>query len=119
MNFNRSREWILAAFLIFAAACAGPKIDWQARVGSYTYDQAVLELGPPDRGPATLQDGTKVAEWLVHRGRSGGGFATFGGPYYYGGPFIYHYAEPPWPDRYIRLTFGPDGILKQWQNVAK
>lgn len=106
--------------MLFSAGCAGPKIDWQARVGSYTYDQAVLEMGPPDRGPATLQDGTKVAEWLTQRGRVGGGYTTFGGgPYYIGGPVIYHYAEPAWPDRYIRLTFGPDGVLKHWQNVAK
>ena len=37
-----------------------PKIDWNSRVGNYTYDQAVAELGPPDKS-AKLSDGKTVA----------------------------------------------------------
>jgi len=43
-------EWlalILAALVL--AGCVTQKIDWSARVGNYTYDQAVMELGPPDK----------------------------------------------------------------------
>jgi hypothetical protein len=110
----------LSAVVVLVASfigCTTTRIDWQTRVGSYTYDQAVLELGPPDK-LATLTDGTKVGEWLMYRGQSRGGYATYGGPVY-GGPFLYHYAEPPLPDQYLRLTFGNDGILQAWRRVAK
>jgi hypothetical protein len=59
---------LIMFFALFLTACATNKIDWQSRVGNFTYDQAVLEFGPPDK-EATLQDGTRVAEWLTSRGR--------------------------------------------------
>jgi hypothetical protein len=43
--------------------CVTQKIDWSARVGNYTYAQAVMELGPPDKS-AKLTDGTVVATGL-------------------------------------------------------
>src|SRR5262245_10702323 len=81
--------------LIWLMGCATtPKIDWNSRIGNYTYDQAVLEMGPPDRS-ATLTDGTKVVEWLTARGHIYG-FSDYGGFYYpyhyYPGPFIQHYS---------------------------
>ncbi len=104
----------LASVLV---GCSTAKIDWDSRVGNYTYDQAVLEYGPPDRS-ATLTDGTKVSEWLLYRGDSRGSYSTFGG-YHYGGPWIHHYSEPPAPDRFLRLTFAADGKLKAWRKVVK
>jgi hypothetical protein len=59
-------KWLaitLAALVL--AGCVTQKIDWSARVGNYTYDQAVMELGPPDKS-AKLTDGTVVADWLTH-----------------------------------------------------
>ncbi len=58
----------LAIVLLAALAvgCATSKIDWAGRVGTYTFDQAVLDLGPPDK-QAKLTDGTVVAEWLTRR----------------------------------------------------
>jgi hypothetical protein len=103
------------------AGCATtPKIDWNSRLGNYTYDQAVVELGPPDRS-AQLTDGSVVAEWLTMRGYSGGAVYHYGGPYYRWspGPMIYHYADPPAPDRFLRLVFGPDGKLASWKQVYK
>lgn len=47
--------------------CATQKINWAGRVGAYTFDQAVVELGPPDK-QAKLTDGSVVAEWLTRRG---------------------------------------------------
>jgi hypothetical protein len=112
---------LVSAFLL--AGCAtGPRIDWNARIGNYTYDQAVLELGPPDK-EAVLTDGTRVAEWLTFRGR--GGYLTgFGGPvfyrpYHFYGPPPFYYAEPPSPDRFLRLTFTPDGRLQAWNRVHR
>ena len=45
---------VFAALLL--AGCVTPKIDWAARVGNYTYDQAVMDFGPPDKS-AKLSDG--------------------------------------------------------------
>lgn len=118
---NAARRILVAAvsllFILFLG-CATARVDWQSRVGIYTYDQTVLELGPPDK-VATLSDGTKVGEWIMYRGYPRGGYTTFGGGYYFGGPMIYHYTEPPMPDRFLRLTFGPDDVLQQWRYVSR
>jgi hypothetical protein len=102
------------------AGCAtGPKIDWNARIGNYTYDQAVIDMGPPDK-VATLTDGTKVAEWMTSRGYTG--FVTTFGPEFYQpfyGSSTYFYSQPPSPDRFLRLTFGPDGRLVSWKRVIR
>ena len=57
---------VFAALLL--AGCVTPQIDWAARVGNYTYDQAVMEFGPPDK-LAKLSDGSTVVEWLLQRGQ--------------------------------------------------
>ena len=97
---------------LLLTACATNKVDWQTRVGNYTYDQAVLEFGPPDK-EATLQDGTRVAEWLTSRGRSHGGFAT------YWGRGLVHVSNDVSPDYYLRLTFAPSGQLHTFRKYAK
>lgn len=111
----------LVAALVWLTGCATMKIDWAARVGNYTYDQAVLDLGPPDK-QAKLQNGTVVAEWLTQRGFRYG-FATptyYGGPYgYCNAPFYSTYTETYSPNYYLRLTFGPDGKLQAWEKLAR
>jgi len=119
------RGWVAGVLLMLSvllSGCAtGPKIDWNSRIGNYTYDQAVMELGPADR-IATLTDGTRVAEWLTSRGYSHGYVSGLGPsyhqPYVYGPP-AYSYSEMPSPDRFIRLTFSPDGRQLTWQKVAR
>jgi len=109
---------LLGAFLF--AGCATYKGDWNSRIGNYTYDQAVVELGPPDKS-AKLTDGTTVAEWLTRRGYSYGSVSImhgYGYPYYFH-PWYHYYPDPPSPDYYIRLTFGPDGKLLSWKRVAR
>lgn len=102
------------------AGCATkPKIDWNARIGTYTYDQAVMEMGPP-QGHAKLTDGTVVAEWMLRRGQTTA-LVTYGGVYGYG----YGYVVPPppviisntGPSQYLRLTFDPQGVLTVWKKV--
>ena len=110
----------LAALL---SACSTTKIDWNSRVGVYTYDQAVVDLGPPDKS-AKLSDGTVVADWLTRRGRSGGTMGMYYGPAYYPryhgyypvAPYDY---DPPSPDYFLRLTFGPDGKLQTWKKFVR
>ena len=103
--------------LLIAGGCATHRIDWAARVGNYTFDQAVGELGPPDK-QATLQDKSVVAEWLTRRGyvyRS----PAYGyyGSYY---PPVYPtYVDSYTPDSFLRLTFGPDGQLAAWKRLYR
>lgn len=100
------------ALLLFSSGCAAPRVDWSARVGHYTYDEAVLELGPPDKS-AKLTDGTVVGEWLTFRGRASGTYN------YYGGTRPWMVAENASPDYFIRLNFAPDGKLVAWKRVMK
>ena len=87
-------------------------------IGTLTFDEAVVELGPPDK-QAKLQDGSLVAEWLTHRG------STYVYPAYGYGNAPYWYATPPAPtyldapDYYLRLTFNPGGKLQAWKKIVK
>ena len=100
----------------FLAGCASsPKVDWNSRIGTYTYDQAVVDLGPPDK-TAQLSDGTTVADWITHRhgGLSfgvGTGFFSGGGTAVGTGVGT----STGFPDHLLRLTFGPDGKLVNYQ----
>jgi hypothetical protein len=108
------------------AGCATtPKVDWTTRIGTYTYDQTVREMGPPDRS-AELSDGSVVAEWLTRRGRrhaQATGFYDYG--YYPGYPYYWpvsppvYYSETSSPDYYVRLTFDPEGNLSAAQQVRR
>jgi hypothetical protein len=119
-SFRRASVLALMGFVLLASGCATNKIDWAARVGNYTFDQAVVEIGPPDK-QARLQDGTIVAEWLTRRGYS----QTYIAPGYYGyqgynyGPMFPTVVDTTSPDYFLRLTFGPDGRLKEWKRFAK
>ena len=111
---------LLTALTALLTACATHKTDWTARIGSYTFDQAVLEFGPPDK-QATLQDGTVVAEWLTYRGYS----RAYVAPGYYGRhghdyvPMFPTVVDSNSPDYFLRLIFDPSGRLKDWKNVMR
>lgn len=87
-----------------------PAVDWDARLGNYTFDDAVRELGPPDKS-ATLSDGTRVAEWIVARGWNTPSFTTFPDGR------IIRTDGLRGPDSWLRLTFPPDGKLKEWRRM--
>jgi hypothetical protein len=110
---------ILLSTAIFSGCATRPKIDWNARIDHYTFDQAVTELGPPDK-QAKLGDGTLVAEWMTQRGYWHG---SPGYPYRYSpwssGPMYPDYIQTYSPDYFLRLTFGPDGQLKSWKKFAR
>lgn len=92
--------------------CQTNKIDWTARIGTYTFDDAVKELGPPDKA-ATLTDGTQVCEWLTYRGSEGGTVITSG---YYG---FQASTLASSPDAYLRLTFNPEKKLTEAKRLYK
>lgn len=103
----------MAAAAALLAGCASNKIDWGSRVGNYTFDDVVLEMGPPDK-VATLQDGTKVAEWLTSKGR------RMGGSFFISrGRFIHSTPDFEGPDYYMRLIFDQDGRLTSYKQVVK
>lgn len=108
----------VASSLFWSTGCATSKVDWNERVGGYSMDQAILELGPPDK-EAKLTDGTTVMEWLTARGYSSGSFEPIGGSRFYRGPWVFHYVNPPTPDHYLRLVFTPEGKLRSWNKVLK
>jgi hypothetical protein len=110
---------IFLSVLMLGPGCRSNKVDWGARVGAYSFDQAVVELGPPDK-QATLTDGTRVADWIMRRG----GYRRVGAGGYYGyGPYGYsgypvvtdHYV----PDSMLRLVFDDDDNLQGWKKLAR
>lgn len=108
---------LLAAFVLAGCASA-PKIDWATRVGHYTYEQAVLELGPPDK-VAKLDNGIVVANWVTRQGYA---YTTVGAPvygYYPGSLMVPGYTQGYSPTFYLRLTFGADGQLTEWKKYSQ
>ena len=90
-----------------------PKIDWNSRVGSFTYDLAVAEMGPPDKS-AKLSDGKTVAEWIKRS--SGGmsfgvGMGSFGS---HGGVGVGQTVGSGYEDKVLRVVFDPDNKLLSW-----
>lgn len=109
---------VLASFLL--AGCATHRIDWQARVGVYTYDQAVTDYGPPDRY-SKLSNGSMVAEWMLERGAvvTTPGPGPYYGPGYYYGPGWTGSSTTYFPGKFLRLTFSPDHKLTAWKEYSK
>lgn len=111
----------LLVFIGFSGCATAPKIDWSSRVGSYTYDQAVVDYGPPDKS-AKLSDQSLVVEWLIQKG----GYHVYGqGMGYYGHPYRRYGYYPGYadvtqsPDRHLRLVFDAEGRLKGWNQFSK
>ena len=114
------RVLVLLTLALVLSGCATNKINWTGRVGSYTFDQAVIDYGPPDK-LATLNDGSIVAVWRTHRGHTyvhvttGYGYYPWAyGPYY--SPFVDTYTSP---DYFLRLVFGKDGVLKDYRKLVR
>ena len=110
-----SLSCLLATFaLVFGGCSTTKKVDWDSRVGNYTYDQAVTELGPPDK-QTTLSDGKLVADWISRRSGGGTSFGIGGGSFgRSGGVGVGVGTSSGYKDRVLRLTFGPDKKLLSW-----
>ncbi len=105
----------LASF-IFAGCSSTPKVDWNSRIGNYTYDQAVTDLGPPDK-TARLSNDNTVADWITHSHGGGLGFGVGTGFFSGGGTAVGTGVSTStgYTDRVLRLTFGPDGKLLEYK----
>ncbi|MFZ0829422.1 MAG: hypothetical protein WAO02_18585 [Verrucomicrobiia bacterium] len=106
---------ILPLVIVLLAGCATTvPIDWNSRVGHYTYDQAVAELGAPSR-QAKLGDGELVSKWSAQPNVGAGAGVNSGMSYYGSSGFVG--AQPIGPganDRMLQLTFGTNGVLTSW-----
>ena len=117
------RLWSLTGLLLTVlamldAGCASsPKPDWNERIGNYTFDDAVRELGQPISS-TKLKDGTNVAEWLLKFGQMPFGYGTArygpGGGVSQGVTYV-----PPTQSQFLRLTFGSDGKLQRWNKYER
>ena len=113
MKLTAIRNLLLLSFLaILFAGCAGHRIDWNARVGHYTYDQAVMEFGPPDKS-ARLTDGKLVVEWITRYNSGSTVFVSSG--FYPGQVGIVNSVGPTTYTDILRLTFDPHNVLYAWQ----
>jgi hypothetical protein len=102
--------FLITAF--FTGCATRPPIDWDSRVGHYTYDQAVTELGPPDR-QARLSDGKAVYKWYVQppvAPRFNSGMSYYGNNGFGAGQTI----GPTFNSQMLQLTFDTDGQLTAW-----
>ena len=92
MNNVKRKPWMLfvcwfsplIAFL-FAGCQTAPKVNWESRVGAWTYNDVIRDMGPADKRE-TLSDGTKVAEWLLQKGTTVPRYEVVG----YYDDFFYH-----------------------------
>src|SRR5882672_8448767 len=107
--------WLAALLVLVVAGCATTKVDWNARIGTFTYDQAVGELGPPDKH-ATLSDGKTVAEWVTrhYAGSSVSVGSGFGYGYGAGGVGYVQNVGPNTYETSLRLTFTTNNVLAKW-----
>ena len=87
-------------------------IDWNSRVGTYTYAQAVAEFGRPNR-QAGLSDGKIIYKWFIQpmaAPRVNSGMSYYGKTGFGAGQII----SPRYNDHVLQLTFGTNGVLTSW-----
>ena len=112
MNSAAKGFWLAVLFfaVIFISGCAtAPPVDWNSRVGHYTYAQAVNELGPPNR-QSHLSNGATVSKWFfqpngptaMSNNGMNNGFGV--GQSINVGP----------NNQYLQLTFDTHGVLTAW-----
>jgi hypothetical protein len=114
----------LVLFLVggFITGCAtNPPVDWDSRVGHYTYTQAVHELGLPNR-QIRLSSGATEFKWFLPIGAAGGSGLGMNNPGVNNngingmnnGLGVGHGASPGAVNRYLQLTFDANGVLTAW-----
>ena len=106
--------WGLLVVLVFlTVSCAsGPRtnikgIDWGGRIGTYTYEEALVELGEPD--VITESSEGIIAEWVVRRSPMVSFGFGFGAP----GVGVGTSVSPPPSGEYLHLRFDKNGKLAE------
>ena len=107
---------VLLFSCLFVGCASSSRVNWDSRIGNFSYDQAVAEKGPPDKS-TRLNDGSTVAEWFIKHGSS---FSFGVGTGFYSGGSVVGVGQTVGTvpsGEYLRLTFGPDGKLTRWERV--
>ena len=124
----KALSFLLAALCGLAAGCASssnsskpdPKtVNWSERIGAYTYEQAIADLGKPSVVGESNEG--RSAEWILRRSPHmsfgfGVGSGSFGS-HSAVGVGVGSTVSPPPSGEYLQLKFGPDGQLKEWSKV--
>lgn len=111
MKMNLGRKIFLVGCVVILFAGCATRIDWNARVGHFTYDQAVSELGPPDK-QAKLTDNKIVSEWIT---RYNTGSSVYVGSGFYPGQVGYvQSVGPNYYEARLCLTFNTNHVLSAW-----
>jgi len=116
---------LLIVLALLAGGCvSGNKaviqdIDWGSRIGTYTYEEALAELGKPDV-IGQSSEGT-IAEWVLERSPNvtfGFGFGGVGyGRHTSTGVGVGTTVSPPPSGEYLHLRFDNEGNLTEWRRV--
>jgi hypothetical protein len=117
--------FLLIALALLAGGCSsGTKasvknIDWGSRIGSYTYEDALAELGEPSVIGQSSEG--KFAEWVLERSPNVSfsfGFGSIGfGPHTSAGVGVGTTVSPPPSGEYLHLRFDNDDKLVEWTKV--
>ena len=115
LQTGKRLHWVAAAVAatILLGCSTTSSISWDKRIGTYSWDDALAEFGPPDR-VADLTGGVKAAEWVKER--AVGVAPASSTPSYVRGETIapnQTYGSTA-PARILRLSFTPDGKLIDW-----
>lgn len=128
MDMKTTLFGISLAVFVFAGCSSSPKsgklnprnVNWSERVGTYTYDQALADLGKPVVIGESAEG--KTAEWSLKRsprvsfglGIGTGSFGSHGGVGVGTGTSI----SPPPSGENLQLKFDKDGKLKEWSRLT-
>jgi len=107
----------VAVVLFFTSCKTAPKIDWASRVGVFTSDDSVVELGPPDK--MTQISTGRVAEWVTGGERGpvfSFGVGSYGGR---GGVGVGTGTGGKITENLLRLTFDERDKLVTWESVKR
>jgi hypothetical protein len=112
VKFSLPAVLLLAITLVNGCATTKP-VDWNSRVGHYTYNQAVSEFGLPNR-QTKLSDGKVVSKWFVQppgNPRFNSGMSYYGSNHGLGAGQTIGTSRN---DQMLQLTFGTNGTLIDW-----
>jgi len=120
------KHFLPLLLVVNLVGCAtNPPVDWNSRVGHYTYYDAVHDLGPPDR-EIHLSNGATEFKWFSRTAPAGAGpnpSFTVGGlnnptaantPGWNGANNGVGNGSPAFNNRYLELTFDSNGVLTAW-----
>jgi hypothetical protein len=103
------RPVVLFIAVAFITGCTTVSpVDWNSRVGHYTYAQALNALGPPNRQIRLSSGATEFKWFLQPNGGTGPGMDMNNG---FG---VGQNINPGFSDRYLQLTFDAKGVLTDW-----